>query len=309
MDWYWIALILTVAIIAPFILACFTVFYKIFGRGKEVSLADADLDGTQYMPYKDKICTAIREVEALRFRKVRIERECSLFGYYYDCGGKNTVIMFHGYRATPFNNFAVSCKIFMEKGYNVLMPVQRGHGESGGKFITFGVKERLDCLAWTDFAVKELKPENIVLYGVSMGSFSLMCISDRLSDKNVKALICDCGYLNAYDEIGLEMKRRAGFLYKIMMPFIRLGAIVFGGFDPAKDNACEYLSKASVPVFFIHGDDDRIVPVECAKRAYEACDSRKSIYYVQNCGHAQSFLADEGKLSEKLFDFLNDALK
>lgn len=308
MAWYWIATIVLGAIAASYIAVCVTVFVKIFGRGKNVSLADVNLDGTQYEPYKDKIVTAIKEAEALRYQRVEIVSDCRMVGYYYDLGGKNTVIMFHGYRATPFNNFSVSIKTFMGLGYNVLMIVQRGHGESGGKLITFGVKEQLDCLAWIDYVNERFKPENIVLYGVSMGSFSLMCVSDKLGGKNVKANICDCGYVNAYDELCLDIKKRIGFLYKLVMPFVRLLAITVGRFDPAKDNACSHLSNTEIPTYFIHGKEDRIVPVECTQTAYSACSSFKCVCYLEDCGHAQAFLVNGEKINQTLIDFLNNAL-
>ena len=309
MEWYWIAIIVTGAIIASYIAVCVIVFKKVFGRGKEVSLADIDLDGTPYEPYKDKICSAIKEAESLKYNRVEIDNGCRLVGYYYDFGKKNTVIMFHGYRATPFNNFAVSIRTFIKLGYNVLLVVQRGHGESGGNLITFGVKEQGDCLAWVDYVNEQFKPENIVLYGVSMGSFSLMCVSDRLSGKKVKANVCDCGYINAYEEICLDIKKRTGFVTNLIMPCVRLLAIVFGGFDPAKDNACNHLSKTDIPTYFIHGEEDKIVPVECSKTAFSACSSKKHVCYLEGCGHAQAFLVGEERINPTLIDFLNNALK
>ncbi|MGN1104063.1 MAG: alpha/beta hydrolase [Candidatus Coproplasma sp.] len=309
MEWYWIAIIVTGAIIASYIVVCVYVFKKVFGRGREVSLAEINLVGTPYEGYEDGICSAIKEAEALRFRRVEIENGCRLVGYYYDFGGKNTVIMFHGYHATPFNNFAVAMKTFKKLGFNVLLTVQRGHGESGGKLITFGVKEQGDCLAWVDYVNGQFRPENIVLYGVSMGSFSVMCLSDKLSGKNVMANVCDCGYINAYEEICLDIKKRLGFVSKLIMPCVRLLAIVFGGFDPAKDNACRHLSKTDIPTYFIHGEEDKIVPVECTKTAYTACSSKKHACYLEGCGHAQAFLVGGEKINQTLIDFLNDALK
>jgi len=39
--------------------------------------------------------------------------------------------------------------MFLEKGYAVLLPDSRGHGESGGETISYGVIEKWDVIEWT----------------------------------------------------------------------------------------------------------------------------------------------------------------
>ncbi|MBQ5459318.1 MAG: hypothetical protein IIT59_02250, partial [Rhodocyclaceae bacterium] len=59
-----------------------------------------------------------------------------------------TVVLVHGYHSEPFREYAVLARMYHNLGYNIVMPYHRTHGESEGKYITFGIKERFDILEW-----------------------------------------------------------------------------------------------------------------------------------------------------------------
>lgn len=44
--------------------------------------------------------------------------------------------------------------MFHQMGYNVLLPDDRGHGQSAGKYISFGWQDRRDYLGWIDKVVR-----------------------------------------------------------------------------------------------------------------------------------------------------------
>ena len=50
---------------------------------------------------------------------------------------KKTVIAIHGYKNCGINEYSSYIRMYHEMGFNVLIPDDRGHGESDGKFITF----------------------------------------------------------------------------------------------------------------------------------------------------------------------------
>ena len=84
---------------------------------------------------------------------------------------------------------------------------------------------------------------------------------------------------------------------------MKLGAKLFGRFDPEADTPLEALKGAKVPVIFFHGESDDMVPCCMSKACFDACASRKHLVTVPGAGHGLSYAMDpEGYLKE-LGDF------
>ena len=67
-----------------------------------------------------------------------------------------TMILFHGFRSAGEKDFGLSVKFYTEAGFSVLLIDERAHGQSEGKYITYGVRERMDCVSWAHYAVDTL---------------------------------------------------------------------------------------------------------------------------------------------------------
>src|SRR5438874_2791992 len=81
--------------------------------------------------------------------------------------GKRTVVLCHGIGSAKERELDLA-KYLVERGYNVLVFDFRGHGESGGNFISFGVRERFDVMAAIAWAKAKHPTQAEHLFG--MGS-------------------------------------------------------------------------------------------------------------------------------------------
>lgn len=87
-------------------------------------------------------------------------------------------IMFHGYKSSAERDFCGGLREGIDGGFNVLLVDQRAHGESEGKYLTFGVNERFDCLSWASYAAERFGNDvKIYLYGISMGAATVLMAS------------------------------------------------------------------------------------------------------------------------------------
>ena len=111
--------------------------------------------------------------------------------YYPNENGSNvTVICVHGYTSHAEREWAFPGLFYLSLGYNVLIPYQRAHGLSEGKYISFGALEHIDMLGWVD-RINEMNPNGkIVIHGLSMGGGIVLDLS-AIEMKNVKCLISD----------------------------------------------------------------------------------------------------------------------
>ena len=95
------------------------------------------------------------------------------------------------------------------------------------------------------------------------------------------------------------MKLPADLLY----PFVRLGAIVFGRFDPDSYSPEEAMANCKLPVIFVHGEADDFVPCEMTRRNYELCTGPKVLLMVPGAGHGLSYPAAPERYIRTLKDF------
>ena len=66
---------------------------------------------------------------------------------------KKAVICFHGYTGEGLSNHVAIADYFLKRGYAMLMPDARAHGESEGEYIGFGCLDRQDALGWINWMI------------------------------------------------------------------------------------------------------------------------------------------------------------
>ena len=101
-----------------------------------------------------------------------------------------TVICVHGYTSHAEREWAFPGLFYHSVGYNVLIPYQRAHGRSEGRYISLGALEHLDMMAWVDHVNKLIPSGKILIHGLSMGGGIVLDLACK-EMKNVKCLISD----------------------------------------------------------------------------------------------------------------------
>ena len=88
-------------------------------------------DMRSYMPYLDGILEDMAYMRGLGPSELSIETGdgITLKADWYFRGSSRTIIMLHGFCSTPLNNFSVHGREFYDRGMNVMMIWQRGHGK------------------------------------------------------------------------------------------------------------------------------------------------------------------------------------
>lgn len=263
----------------------------------------------QYAPIREQMRQEIKAAAALPWEEITITAfdGVRLLGRYLESTpGAPLAIFFHGYRSNAFRDGFGIIRIARDRGMNILAIDQRAHCGSGSHTITFGVKERQDCLSWVRYAEKRFgKNTEIVILGVSMGAATVLMASELDLPKNLKAVVADCPYANVKD-IMVKTGRDMG-LPGQLYPLIRLGAFLFGGFDPSKGDAEQAVKSAKVPILIIHGEDDRFVPPDMSAQVARANPAIRRVT-IPNAAHAASYLEDREKYTEIVNDFLDEVL-
>ena len=220
------------------------------------------------------------------------------------------LICMHGYRSSP-EDFMCALPQFLSLGYNVLLVNQRSHGKSEGKWITFGVKEKRDCISWCNHLIKTFGEDiKVVFDGLSMGASTvLMASSEPDVPKNVVGIMADCGFSSPFEIIAHVAKKdmhipKFPLLY-LMIPAVKLWA----GFSLTECSTVKSVKNTSLPILYIHGKDDDFVPHEMSLEAYNARPENSTIFIAPGAKHGLSYLVDTEGCSKACEDFLLSVVK
>ena len=197
--------------------------------------------------------------------------------------------MFHGYKGNARRDMSAGIKRAFKVGRNALLVDHRASGLSEGSIITFGVKEKDDCLRWINFMIEKFGNDvKIVLTGISMGAATVMLASSENLPSNVISVLADCGYSSAKEMIKKVIKEMH-LPPSLFYPFVRLGGLIYGHFDINKATPIESVKKAKVPIIFFHGGGDNYVPFSMSERLYQECTSQKKLVIIPNACHGLAY--------------------
>ncbi len=302
---------LIVAVLAALCLFGFGawLFCIAFVRSKGDSSCDLSAkENEPLLPYREIIEGGMTYVESTPHEKLSIKSfdGLRLAARYYKCGNsRRTILLFHGYRSAARRDFSCAVKMYTDMGLNVLLVDQRAHGESEGKIITFGIKERRDVLYWCRFVLQKYGDDfELYLGGLSMGCSTVLMALGLDLPQNVKGVVADCGYTSPPDIIHSVASRYMNIKSPIAVPFINIFCMIFGGFSVYETSVPKSLKDNKIPILFIHGKNDSFVPCEMTVKNYESTNSDKKMVLVENADHGMSFLVDTEVVFSALKEFL-----
>lgn len=213
----------------------------------------------------------------------------------------NWVILVHGYTANAKSMLSLADKYY-KKGFSILAPDQRAHGQSEGTYTTFGIKEKEDMKARISWIKDMDKDAKIIVHGESMGAATTMLLAGD-NPENLLAFIEDCGYTSFYAMQIDQLKGDLGLLvYPITFIANIIGKIRFSS-NFYKSNM-DSMKNTKIPGMFIHGKSDKLVPVQMCYDLYKIHPGKKSLYTPKAADHAECKFYDQDEYFGRIFEFL-----
>lgn len=307
--------ILTIILLIPAAAAasyfCYRLAFSVPKQSREALFEMPDTE--QYAPYSAEARQMISDALEIPYKEAVVTSYdgLRLFGKCYIASADAPwLIMLHGYRSGAERDFCGGLKFGIDSGFNVLLVDQRAHGKSEGKCLTFGIKERYDCLTWINYVISQAGGScKIALYGMSMGAATVLMAAGSGLPKNVACIVADCGYTSP-KAIIKKVIREMHYPIFPTYALVRLGGMLFGGFDIEEYSAVQAMEKCDIPVLFIHGDDDRFVPCDMGRENHRHCRAEgKKLLIVPNAGHGMSYMSDKRAYLGTVSEFLKSALE
>lgn len=231
--------------------------------------------------------------------------ELKLTGYEYinEQSSHKWAIIVHGY-SSKASEMTKYIRHFYEKGYSVLAPDLRGHGNSEGDYIGMGWHDRKDVQRWIQQILKKDPQAEIALFGISMGGATVMMTSGEDLPPNVKVIVEDCGFSSVMDEFTYQLKDLFHLPKFPVMNAANTVTKLRAGYDLEEASAVKQVAKSKTPILFIHGDADTFVPYEMLDEVYNAAKVEKEKLIVPGAGHGEAEQANPDKYWNTLWNFV-----
>ena len=179
-----------------------------------------------------------------------------------DTNGK-VVMVFHGNGSAIYSNNDIF-RDLMENGYGVFSVSYPGYPGSEEK----PSQEGMVMAAKTQYEwilAQGIKPENIIFYGTSLGSG----VAAQLTAKHQPSLLVMDAPFNSI----LDMGRK-------QVPWLPVSLLMKDKFQSDKA-----LAGLKVPLIWIHGTADRIVPIAQGQKLYDGYEGPKSAHVIEGGQH------------------------
>ena len=201
-----------------------------------------------------------------------------------------TVIYFHG-NSGNISDVGWFGEELRDRGFDVLLIDYRGYGRSEGEMVDEqGVYADADAAYRYVVEQREVHPDNVVLYGQSLGTTAAVDLASR---KPCGALIIESGLSSATD------------MASNYLPWLPRWLHFLGRnrFDSARK-----LSLVSCPVLIAHGDPDPIIPTEQAGKLFAAAHEPRKLMLFPGAGH-NVFGSQGDRYLDSITHFVREVVK
>jgi fermentation-respiration switch protein FrsA (DUF1100 family) len=217
-----------------------------------------------------------------------------------------TIILVHGYSVSSAYMLHY-LRTFLEHGWDILLIDQRGHGQSEGKYASYGFHEKFDLDRWVSWVQQRNGRDSIIgLLGVSMGAGTVL--EYAAINQDAKFIIADCPYSDLNELIKYQIWQRA---HLPSFPLINAVNVMLSqkvGFTLQDVSPINAIKDQEIPIMFIHGSEDTFVPTYMSEDLYKAKKGKKKLLIVGGAGHGNSYMKNDLLYEKEMWLFIDEVL-
>ena len=210
-----------------------------------------------------------------------------LHGWFVPAHSDVTLLWFHGNAGNIAHRVQNVAELHTYLGVNVFIFDYRGYGRSEGKPSEEGTyKDAEGAVAYLRGRA-DVEQDKIVYFGRSLGCG--VAIELALKEP-ARAMICE----SPFTSIQAMAKRTYPWLPGI------------GVFARTKYDSISKIGDIRVPLLVLHGNADRIVPIELGRELYDAANDPKRFYEIDGADHNDTFYVGGRPYYDALQAFLEE---
>ncbi|MCL2822061.1 MAG: lysophospholipase [Firmicutes bacterium] len=199
----------------------------------------------------------------------------NLYGEYIDFGFDKCAVILQGRTESLLYSYYFA-DVYAKNGYNILAIDVRAHGLSDGKYITAGIKESDDLIAWVKLINKQYGINEFAFHGICLGAATAVYAYEKLKEEGsdlVKKIVTDGLFYSWYELFKQHFKK-----YK-KRPFPMLYMVFFLAFLRSRirlfsQTPIKSIKKIDIPLLLIYSEEDMFCLKDKSQLLYDACVSK-----------------------------------
>jgi len=244
--------------------------------------------------------------EAERTR--RLLRRLDEAGHALPVEPRGTVVFLHGRGGLKENMLTIGQR-FVAANYRCIVYDARAHGESEGRFCTYGQREKDDLSRVLDQVERILDGRGETLgpvagFGLSLGGSVLLQALEE--EGRIEAAVVVAAFADLREIVRFTANKMARLSLPCWIPdtTTRVGGWR-AGFDPAAVRPMASAGRAGIPVFIAHGARDGVIPVGDSRQIANSLRHPRSIHREVPEGYHFNVLAEGGDdLYQEMVEFV-----
>lgn len=197
------------------------------------------------------------------------------------------LLYFHGNGGNVSSNLP-RVERYYRVGFSVFLIDYRGYGLSEGRFPSEKRVYEDAETAWRYLVEQRgVNPEQLYVFGHSLGGAIAIELATR--QPQIPGLVVEGSFTSLRDMAVLEK----GY-----------GWLPVNWLLSQRFNSLTKLSTLEVPIFFIHGTDDRVVPSYMSETLYQATRGRKELWLVESARHNDVATVAGAAYEKRIWRFL-----
>jgi len=228
-------------------------------------------------------------------------------------GNGNAVILLHGVSDNRLGMVGYGTWL-LKSGYSILLPDARAHGLSDGKLATYGLKEADDIHGWVSWLENAHHSNCVFGFGESMGAGQILQALSK--EQRFCAVVAESPFESfrevSYARFGRPFHAGPWLGRTFFWPTDAVGFLYVRlryGVDMDLASPKNAVAHSNVPVFLIHGTDDRNIPSYNSADLEAANSSKVVLWLVPHAVHCGARSVAPEEFDRRILEWFHEHSK
>jgi len=197
---------------------------------------------------------------------------------------RGTIVYLHGVSECKIVGLPLA-KRFHDRGYNVFLYDSRRHGDSGGKYCTYGFYEKHDVTTIISALETFLGPTlgKVGLFGSSMGAAVALQVASI--DPRIAAVIAESGFATLRSIFDDYQKRMIKLPWHYLRNIVIKRSEHLAHFKANAVSPADAVKSIHVPLFILHGTADNLIKYTYSQAVYKNANEPREFWLIQGARH------------------------